>query len=174
MDATQKRRDFPVERRLRQYLVGAQYGHVDPVRSRIMAAIGGKNTKPELIVRRLAHAMGFRYRLHVRTLPGTPDLVFTSRRRVIDVRGCFWHVHGCSHSRIPSVRTSFWRAKLHRNRQRDQAAVRRLRRMGWRVLVIWECQLKNRERVARRIKYFLTEGASAGSCPNSTRTNRAR
>jgi DNA mismatch endonuclease (patch repair protein) len=129
-------------------------------RSRIMRAVRGKHTAPEMVVRRIAHRLGFRYRLHVRSLPGTPDLVFPKLRKVIDVRGCFWHVHartrcrgrGC---RVPATRRGYWVRKLRRNVHRDRVAVRALRRAGWHVLVVWECEVQNQQRIAGRIAAFL-------------------
>lgn len=121
-----------------------------------MARVRSKDTRPELAVRRLVHAMGYRYRLHDRRLPGCPDLVFAGRHKVIFVHGCFWHRHqGCPRCRMPKSRRKFWEAKLEGNRKRDQASQRRLRRAGWGVMVIWECQLKDMDRVARRIRKFL-------------------
>jgi DNA mismatch endonuclease, patch repair protein len=111
-------------------------------RSRIMAAVKSKDTTPELVVRRLVHAMGYRYRLHVRSMPGNPDLVFPRLRKVINVNGCFWHLHGCARCRIPSSRRRYWVAKLHRNAERDKQVRRTLRRAGWQVLVLWECQTR--------------------------------
>ncbi|MFC3285988.1 very short patch repair endonuclease [Litchfieldella rifensis] len=125
-------------------------------RSQIMARVRAKDTKPEMHVRRLIHGMGYRYRLHARDLPGRPDLVFRSRRRVIFVHGCFWHRHpGCSHARIPKSRTEFWRTKLEGNRRRDVMNRIELRRLGWRSLVIWECQLKDEDDLRRKIRSFL-------------------
>src|SRR5271154_5907111 len=89
-------------------------------RSRIMAAVRSKDTTPELTVRRLVHRLGYRYRLHVRTLPGTPDLVFPSRQKIINVSGCFWHMHGCGRCRIPAAHRTYWQEKLERNKKRDQ------------------------------------------------------
>jgi DNA mismatch endonuclease (patch repair protein) len=110
-------------------------------RSRIMAAVRSTNTGPELVVRRIAHRLGYRYRLHVRGLPGTPDLVFPRLRKVIFVSGCFWHMHHCRRGRrMPRHNRAYWSAKLDRNRRRDIAARRALRRRGWDVLLIWECQ----------------------------------
>ena len=125
-------------------------------RSRIMSKVRGKDTGPELIVRRLTHKLGFRYSLNKKSLPGSPDLVFTSRRKVIFVHGCFWHQHPrCARSKPPSSRTDYWLPKLEANRQRDQRNVRALRKLDWKVLTIWECQLKNRERVCSRLSNFL-------------------
>jgi DNA mismatch endonuclease, patch repair protein len=124
-------------------------------RSRIMAAIRGKGTRPEMAVRRMVHRMGYRYRLHMRSLPGTPDLVFPARRKVINVSGCFWHMHGCGRCRIPRTRRAFWAAKLTRNKDRDRRTRRALRRVGWDVLVVWECRIRDAERLAARLKAFL-------------------
>jgi len=115
-----------------------------------------KNTNPEPMVRRLAHRMGYRFRLHRPDLPGRPDLVFPARGAVLFVHGCFWHRHDCPNGRrLPKTRTRWWREKLEANRKRDAAAQRQLRRLGWRVMVIWECQLPDIDRVARRIGRFL-------------------
>lgn len=133
-------------------------------RSRCMAAIRSKNTEPELAVRRIVFALGYRYRLHVRELPGTPDLVFPRLKKVINVSGCFWHLHGCGRCHIPAVRRAYWVPKLRRNQQRDRTTRRALNRRGWRVLTIWECQIKEMRRVAERIARFLggREGRAAG------------
>src|SRR5436190_1875342 len=117
-------------------------------RSRIMAAVKSKNTKPELAVRRLIHSLGFRFRLHVRSLPGTPDLVFPRLRKIIEVRGCFWHGHTCGRCRIPATQRQYWVQKIERNRIRDRRAVATLRRRGWRLLILWECQLKELKRLS--------------------------
>ncbi len=122
-----------------------------------MAAVRSKDTTPELVVRRLVHAMGFRYRLHVESLPGCPDLVFPRLRKVILVNGCFWHMHTCRRSRIPSSRRGYWVKKLERNASRDKRNLRLLRKAGWYVLVAWECQT-SRTKLARlkaRIDSFL-------------------
>lgn len=127
-------------------------------RSERMALVRGRDTKPEMLVRRLAHAMGYRFRLHRRDVPGTPDLVFPSRRKVIFVHGCFWHRHPdplCKLARMPKSRLDFWETKLASNRNRDEANLVRLGDLGWKALVIWECQVRNRESVRARIKEFL-------------------
>jgi len=119
-----------------------------------MRLVKCKDTKPELVVRRLVHALGFRYRLHVTGLPGKPDLVFAGMRKVIFVHGCFWHRHpGCG--RMPKSRLSFWRTKLEENRRRDKRNQRKLRKDGWRVHIIWECQLADIEGLKGRIRKFL-------------------
>jgi DNA mismatch endonuclease, patch repair protein len=119
-------------------------------RSRIMRAIRPKNTKPEMLVRRLLHAAGFRYRLHVRTLPGSPDLVLEKYKSVVEVRGCFWHSHSCLAGRLPTTNATYWRAKLEKNRSRDEQNLKHLRRLGYRVKVIWECELQS-DRLARTV-----------------------
>jgi DNA mismatch endonuclease (patch repair protein) len=107
-----------------------------------MSRIRGRDTKPEIMIRRGLHARGLRYRLQDRTLPGRPDLVFAGRRAVILVHGCFWHGHTCPLFRLPASRIEFWRAKIESNRQRDARVHKALLAMGWRVLVVWECSLK--------------------------------
>jgi DNA mismatch endonuclease (patch repair protein) len=117
--------------------------------------IRSRDTKPEMIVRRLVHGMGYRYRLHGE-LPGHPDLVFSARRKVIFVHGCFWHLHrGCRNNRPPKSRLDYWRPKLERNAERDSQAQERLRRTGWRCLTIWECELGDRGKLSRRLRRFL-------------------
>lgn len=127
-------------------------------RSENMRAIQSKNTKPEMVVRRLVHAMGYRYRLHHKNLPGKPDLVFSSRRKVIFVHGCFWHQHpkaGCADARHPKSNLDYWQPKLARNKQRDRNARTSLKESGWAVCVIWECQTRNEGALQRRVKNFL-------------------
>lgn len=128
-------------------------------RGRRMAAIRAQDTQPEMIVRRLLHRLGYRYRLHRRELPGTPDLVFPSRRAVIFVHGCFWHRHeGCALARMPKSRLEFWQDKLEGNRRRDYRQIGELMNLGWRVLVVWECELKNREALVEKLRRFLDGG----------------
>jgi DNA mismatch endonuclease (patch repair protein) len=125
-------------------------------RSEIMARVRSKNTAPELLVRRLVHSMGYRYRLHDRTLPGTPDLVFRKAQKVIFVHGCFWHRHArCDLARWPKSREEFWRPKLLGNAERDRRNIVRLRRDGWRVLILWECQLSKLPLLTKRLEGFL-------------------
>jgi DNA mismatch endonuclease (patch repair protein) len=127
-------------------------------RSEIMSRVRSKNSRPELVVRKLVFALGYRYRLHARALPGCPDLVFRPRRRVIFVHGCFWHRHaGCALARIPKSRVDFWTKKLEGNRKRDERNRRALAREGWKVLTIWECQLPDATRLEARIRRFLDE-----------------
>lgn len=129
-------------------------------RSLRMSLIRGKNSTAELTVRRLIHGMGFRYRLHRRDLPGVPDLVFPKLRKVVFVHGCFWHRHPdseCKLARLPKSRREFWEPKLTGNRDRDERNTHRLMEAGWRVIVVWECQLANLEEVKARLRSFLEE-----------------
>jgi len=122
-----------------------------------MSRIRSKNTKPELAVRRMLHRMGYRYILHDRRLPGTPDLVFPARRKVIFVHGCFWHGHDCGRGFRPATNAEFWNAKIERNQMRDREARLELRRLGWEVLTVFECALKlgAETRTARRLSRYL-------------------
>lgn len=108
---------------------------------REFADVKSHDTTPELIVRRLVHSLGYRYRLHVRSLPGSPDIVFPRHGRIIFVNGCYWHGHSCGRCRVPATRRAYWLAKIARNAERDRWVQRQLRRLGWRVLVVWECQV---------------------------------
>jgi len=121
--------------------------HDKTIRSKNMAAVSGKNTKPELLIRKSLHKLGFRYRLHDKKLPGKPDLVLPKYKAVIFVNGCFWHHHDCHLFTWPATRKDFWRTKIEGNRARDIEAVKKLRSMGWRVLTIWECSLKGKSRL---------------------------
>ncbi|WP_072893254.1 very short patch repair endonuclease [Sphingobium sp. YR657] len=116
-------------------------------RSRMMSGIRGKDTKPELVVRRGLHALGFRYRLHDRRLPGKPDMVLPRWRAAIQINGCFWHGHDCALFRWPGTRQEFWRSKIGRNVERDREVEAALDRAGWRVLTVWECALKGPARI---------------------------
>lgn len=113
----------------------------------MMAGIKGKNTKPELLVRKGLHALGFRFRLHGKDVPGKPDLVLKKYSAAIFVHGCFWHGHDCHLFKMPSTRPEFWEAKISRNRERDQQVKDQLKEFGWRRLVIWECALKGKTRL---------------------------
>lgn len=125
-------------------------------RSRHMSRIRGKNTKPELFVRRLVFSLGYRYRVHQDNLPGRPDLVFPGRRKVIFVHGCFWHQHSnCNKSEIPNTNQPFWTKKLKDNRLRDQKTLQHLKALGWESLVIWECETKMRGNLTKQIHDFL-------------------
>lgn len=125
-------------------------------RRRVMQAVKGRDTKPEMIVRSLIHRMGYRFRLHRRDLPGTPDIVFPRLKAVIFVHGCFWHRHSCKNGRsMPVTRPAFWRRKFSRNVARDRSAVEQLRRAGWQVFVVWECDVTRPLRLAGRLERIL-------------------
>lgn len=125
-------------------------------RSEIMSRVRSRDSKPEMLVRRLVHAMGYRYRLHARDLPGKPDLVFRSRRKVIFVHGCFWHRHqDCNLARIPKSRRDFWVEKLTKNRDRDERIQQKLLEEGWNTLTLWECELGNSVAVEDKVRGFL-------------------
>ncbi len=122
-----------------------------------MRAVKGSNTGPEMIVRRLAHGMGYRFRLHRKDLPGKPDLVFPRLKKVIFVHGCFWHGHDCARgARVPAKNRAYWVQKIARNRIRDEASQRALSALGWKVKVVWECELKAQDRVGRALHKFLS------------------
>ena len=116
-------------------------------RSQMMAGIRGKDTKPELLIRKALHSRGFRYRLHDKQLPGKPDMVLPQYRAVIQINGCFWHEHDCHLFKWPSTRKKFWRQKITRNRQKDLENLDALEKAGWRVLTVWECALKGKTKV---------------------------
>lgn len=121
-----------------------------------MSRIRGKDSNPEMKLRRLVHGLGFRYRLHVKNLPGKPDLVFPGRHAVIFMHGCFWHRHeGCKLARLPKSKLDFWEEKLETNRQRDLSHHQQLLELGWNILVVWECQLGDPVNVSRIIQEFL-------------------
>lgn len=127
-------------------------------RSVRMALIRSRDTKPELFVRRIIHGLGYSYRLHAKELTGCPDLVFKSRRKVVFVHGCFWHLHkNCPACRPPKSRREYWKPKLERNAARDKQVRRQLQREGWKSLVIWECELDRAERLMRKITKFLRD-----------------
>jgi DNA mismatch endonuclease Vsr len=135
-----------------------KFDDVPPARRRNLAAVGGKDTAPELRVRRLLHGMGFRFRLHRRDLPGTPDIVLSGRRKIVEVRGCFWHRHpdpACRNAVLPKVRPDWWAAKLGRNVERDARNLVALRDAGWSVLVLWECEVKDDSVLTARLRSFL-------------------
>ena len=141
---------------------------VDPqTRSKIMASVGQKDTDAELLLRKTLHKIGLRYRLHVRALPGSPDLVFPRFNAVIFVHGCYWHSHGCYRSTIPKSRRKFWTAKFEANRSRDERKRDLLLKDGWRVLTVWECALKGKTAktstaIAKTVKAWLKSANSTG------------
>lgn len=124
-----------------------------------MAKVKSKGTKPEMVVRRLLFSLGYRYRLHDRSLPGSPDIIFTRKKKVIFVHGCFWHRHdGCPLARLPKSRLDFWIPKLEGNRERDKCTLHQLKSRGWEVLVIWECELKDLNSLEKMLNGFLGRG----------------
>jgi DNA mismatch endonuclease (patch repair protein) len=125
-------------------------------RSRLMSKIKGKNTLPELTLRQLIHAAGLRYRVHVKGLPGKPDIVFASRKKAIFVHGCFWHRHvDCKLAAVPQTNPDFWQTKFRQNVQRDRRNLDQLRNAGWGVLTVWECEMEQPAQVLRRVMRFL-------------------
>lgn len=138
-------------------------------RSLNMSRIRGRDTKPEMLIRRGLHALGLRYRLHDKSLPGSPDLVFPRYRTAAFVHGCFWHAHGCLLSKLPKTHTEFWQSKLSANAARDQRVIEDLKSQGWRVLVIWECALRGKERrnlsaVIMQASQFIIQSDCAALC----------
>jgi DNA mismatch endonuclease (patch repair protein) len=127
------------------------------VRRRIMESVQTKDTGPEMLVRRMLHALGYRYRLHRKDLPGSPDLVFPRLKKVVFVHGCFWHGHGCQWGRLPQSNLDYWRPKIEANRERDARNVKALGQAGWRVLTIWQCELRARESALEKLCAFLDE-----------------
>jgi DNA mismatch endonuclease (patch repair protein) len=135
-------------------------------RSANMSKIRGKNTRPELAVRKLLFRLGYRYRLHDKTLPGKPDIVFSGRQAVVYVHGCFWHRHEngvCKNAVLPKTRPEFWEEKLQRNAERDRQHVNRMEALGWRVLVVWECEVGNLVTLREKLTNFLGSTKSAQS-----------
>lgn len=125
------------------------------VRRRIMASVQTKDTGPEMLVRGMLHALGYRYRLHRKDLPGSPDLVFPRLRKVVFVHGCFWHGHGCQWGRLPQSKLDYWGPKIEANRERDARNVAALGQAGWGVLIIWQCELRERESALEKLCAFL-------------------
>lgn len=137
-------------------MAGSIFQSVSPERRALMSRVRAKHSKPEMAVRRAAHALGFRFRLHRRDLPGTPDLVFPRLRKAIFVHGCFWHRHpGCPRTTSPKTRADYWDNKFAENVARDAARLVELEMLGWDTLVIWECETFDREVLSRRLSSFL-------------------
>lgn len=131
--------------------------HTSEQRSYNMSCIRSRNTKPEIFVRCVIHRMGFRFRLNDKSLPGKPDVVLTRHRKVIFVHGCFWHMHRCRYGQVvPRTNAAFWQAKRTGNRDRDRRTVRKLRALGWKVLIVWECQLRNPAKLLHALNRFLS------------------
>lgn len=137
-------------------------------RSERMSRVRGKDSKAEMLVRRLVHGMGFRYRLHDSKLPGKPDLVFSGRKKVIFVHGCFWHRHDCANGRrLPKSRLDFWVPKLERNRQRDIEVQEMIRELGWDYMIVWECMTKDRDNLTSALRKFLDPPSPAHLDPRN-------
>lgn len=141
-----------------------------------MSRVRAKNTGPEMIVRRILHGRGFRFRLHRRDLPGKPDVVLPRYRTAILIHGCFWHGHGCSLFKVPATRTAFWLAKIETNRRRDAEALSRLKALGWRTLCVWECAMKGTRRMpetglAHRIVSFVISNESDSEIAEASTSN---
>ena len=138
-------------------MYSAMVDHVSPeVRSRIMASVRAKGTKPEMVVRRALHRLGYRYRIHRKDLPGRPDLTFVSRKKVLFINGCFWHLHpGCPRAKIPISNHGFWVQKLKRNRSRDADNIMSLQKLGWDTMTVWECELRDLDSALNRVVLFL-------------------
>jgi DNA mismatch endonuclease (patch repair protein) len=125
-------------------------------RSWLMSRIKGKNTTPELIVRKLVYGMGYRYRLHLKYLQGRPDLTFLRRKKVIFVNGCFWHGHpNCRYGRLPKTRLEYWQEKIEKNKRRDTKSIHALQADGWQVLTVWQCELRNLEQLREKLQNFI-------------------
>lgn len=125
-------------------------------RSEIMRRIRSKDTSIEMTIRRLVHGMGYRYRLHAKDLPGSPDLVFRGRRKIILVHGCFWHRHRkCPLSSTPKTRVDFWKEKFEKNMVRDRRNLRELKKLGWSILVVWQCEIKDKDKLEKKIRLFI-------------------
>ena len=134
-------------------------------RSDIMSRISGKDTKPEAIVRKYLFSEGFRYRKHVSNLPGKPDLVLPRYKTVVFVHGCYWHGHDCPRGKLPATNTDFWREKITRNRQRDLQNYHELAKAGWQVLIIWQCEINNKQKERQKMDQVREEIIAYGSSP---------
>jgi DNA mismatch endonuclease (patch repair protein) len=126
-----------------------------------MSSVGTKNTGPELVLRRLLHRSGYRYRIHPKNLPGKPDIAFPGRRKAIFVHGCFWHGHGCSKGQPPKSREDYWKPKLLANKQRDERRIRELGDLGWSSMVVWQCELVDPQKALQRVEKFLENGCKS-------------
>ncbi|QAS80995.1 DNA mismatch endonuclease Vsr (plasmid) [Rhizobium acidisoli] len=130
---------------------------ISAVRSKIMASVRQVNTKPEMAVRRVAHALGYRFRINRKDLPGSPDVVFPRRKKVVFVHGCFWHRHaGCKHATTPRTRADFWQEKFRRNKERDALAESKLEAMGWSVVIVWGCETRDAVSLGKKLISFLS------------------
>ena len=135
--------------------------HTPAQRSRNMRAVRNKNTAPELLVRSCLHRLGFRFRLHNRKLPGSPDIVLAGRKSVLFVHGCFWHGHDCKRGALPTSNVDFWGRKIAKNQDRDQKAYGELQGAGWKIMTVWQCETKNLAALEKRLLLFLKGRANA-------------
>lgn len=126
-------------------------------RSALMSKVRGKNTKPELAIRKLLSSLGYRYRLHYKKLPGRPDIALVGRKKAIFINGCFWHGHSCKRGALPTSNAEFWQKKISGNASRDKKNRAAIRKMGWSVLTVWECELQSPERITARLLAFLED-----------------
>lgn len=141
---------------------------VSEVRSRTMRAVKSTNTKPEVAVRKLAHSLGFRFRLHVKNLPGSPDMVFASKRCVIFINGCFWHGHDCKRgSRKPRANADYWENKILKNRERDSRVAKMLEVSGWKILTIWECEIRSMDLLREKLWNYLSTNGHLSHTPGA-------
>jgi DNA mismatch endonuclease (patch repair protein) len=127
----------------------------EETRSYIMSTVGSKNTGPEISVRKMLHGVGYRYNLHKRDLPGSPDIVFPKKKKVIFVHGCFWHGHDCKYGRLPKSKIGYWSTKINANKERDKIHINKLKNLGWESIVVWQCQLKDQAKTKQRLINFL-------------------
>jgi DNA mismatch endonuclease, patch repair protein len=141
-------------------------------RSRNMAAVRSKNTAPEMLARKAAHRLGLRFRLHRTDLPGSPDIVLPKHRTVVFVHGCFWHGHGCSRSKLPRTNVRFWTEKIEKNKLRDSKAEAALRKDGWKVQIVWQCELRNIDMALRRVSLVAAKLRSAVRKRTGPRTRK--
>lgn len=141
-------------------------------RSYLMSRVKGRDTKPEMVVRRLLHGMGYRFRLQAKELPGRPDIVFRPRRKAIFVHGCFWHRHGCRKTTTPKSNVAFWEAKFVRNVERDLKALDDLERLGWDVLVVWECETRDKDGLVNRLADFIRTAPASWEVRPTTHDKR--
>jgi DNA mismatch endonuclease (patch repair protein) len=141
------------------YYCSMSDNHTPEQRSHNMSRIRSADTRPERIVRSMIHRMGYRYALHCRQLPGKPDIVLTSRRKIVFVHGCFWHAHKCRWGDVrPKTNSQYWREKISSNAERDKKHLKALQLAGWRILVVWECQVRSPSKLTGRLSRFLSEG----------------
>jgi DNA mismatch endonuclease (patch repair protein) len=127
----------------------------EETRSYIMSTVASKNTGPEISVRKTLHRLGYRYRLHKKTLPGSPDIAFPKKKKVVFVHGCFWHGHNCKYGRLPKSKTAYWNVKIEVNKERDHRNILKLKDLGWKSMIVWQCQLKDMTTTIKKLVAFL-------------------